>query len=114
MIENQLLTKSGVAYDLNISPHEKEIHYNEEDSVVYVFSSNLYKRKFEEKLEDNRRKINESLTKRFGIQIKNDLLCDLKLYSSIEKRGFLLKNKDEGIKCLNDLILDGQRVIIKN
>ena len=74
----------------------------------------IYKLKFISKQKDNREKINLSLTNRFGFEIKNNLLCDLKLYSQIEKRGFLIFNAEgEMFECLKSITLDGQRVIAK-
>lgn len=101
------LTKSGVAYDLTISPHKLEINYDENNKMIYTFSSQLYKSKFIDKLEEHREKVNNSLSKRFGFNIKNDLLCDIKLYTTIEKRGFLLDNTKERFECLNIIKLDG-------
>lgn len=109
------LTTSGVAYDLAISPHKVKVNYTGNMYVVYVFSSELYKRKFEERQIDNREKINMSLSNRFGFEIENNLLCDIKLYSMIEKRGFLLlKNNKEEFKWLDVLKLDGKNLIQMN
>ena len=74
----------------------------------------FYKLKFISKQKDNREKINLSLTNRFGFEIKNNLLCDLKLYAQIEKRGFLIFNAEgEMFECRKSIALDGQRVIAK-
>ncbi len=81
---------------------------------IFVFSSDLYKRKFEEKMMENRQRINESLSNRFGFEIKNDLMCDVLLYKKIEKRGFLIKNNKEGFECLENIRLDGRNLIQKN
>lgn len=103
------LTRSNIAYDLTISPHETNITYPEA-TVTFVFSSDLYRQKFTEKLEDNRTKINSSLSNRFGFIIENDVLCDLKLYTSIEKRGFMLYVNGRRIECLNDITLVGMKI----
>lgn len=109
------LTNSGVAYDLTISPHKVKVNYTSNMYVIYVFSSELYKGKFEERQLDNREKINTSLSNRFGFEIENNLLCDIKLYSMIEKRGFLLlKNNKEEFGWLDVLKLDGKNLIQKN
>lgn len=108
------LTKDGIAYDLRISPYKYIIKYDEEDYLEFKFSSRLYLNKFKDKLLVNRSKINESLTKRFGIKTINDKLCDIKLYSTIEKRGFLINFNEMGIECLNNIILDGNNLIMKN
>lgn len=101
------LTRSKVAYDLSISPHMLEVPYDHGETLVYVFSSKLYKDKFYNALFENREKINESLSNRFGFKIVNDLLCDLKLYISIEKRGFLILKDKEKMVCQEDIICDG-------
>lgn len=107
------LTRSKIAYDLSISPHRLSITYGE-DSLVYVFSSDLYKRKFLEKQEHHREQISNSLTKRFGITVLQPILSDLKLYSTIEKRGFLLYRNGVEVRCQDKIILNGERVTLKN
>lgn len=104
------LTRSNIAYDLKVSPHETNITYPDE-VITFIFSSDLYRQKFTEKLLENRKKINESLSNRFGFTIKNDKLCDLKLYCTIEKRGFLIYQNQRGIECLNNITLDGHQMI---
>ena len=103
------LTRSNIAYDLNISPHIVTIDYGDSE-VKYVFSSELYGIKFYDKLEENRKSINLSLTKRFGFGIKAHKLADLKLYMAIEKRGFLIYENGVKICRRNDIILDGATV----
>lgn len=108
------LTRNGIAMDIRLSPYKHKINYRKNSYIIYVFSSEFYKGKFVERLEENRQKINGSLSNRFGFEIANDILCDIKLYSMIEKRGFLIKNTKEGFECLNDIILDGKNLIAKN
>ena len=105
-----MLTRSKIAYDLNISPHKATVKY-QHNEICFVFSSDLYKKKFFEKLEENRESINNSLSNRFGFEIKNELLCDMKLYLTIEKRGFLLIQDGEKITCPNNIILDGDHMM---
>ena len=105
------LTKCGIAYDFNISPYKVTIEYPENDEMIYTFSSNFYKEKFMDMLDDNRKKINDSLTKRFGINIEFNILADIKLYSTIEKRGFLIEDKKGKFECLNIIRLDGKIMI---
>ena len=107
------LTKDGICYNLKETPYTPAINYGDQQ-IIYHFSSMVYKLKFINKKKDNREKINLSLTNRFGFEIKNNLLCDLKLYSQIEKRGFLIFNAEgEMFECLKSITLDGQRVIAK-
>ena len=107
-----MLTRSKIAYDLNISPHKTSVVYD--DSVIeYVFSSNLYKESFLNKITEHREKIGTSLSNRFGFNIKCDKLADLKLYDTIEKRGFLINVDGEKIECLKHIILDGNNQIMR-
>lgn len=108
------LTKSKIAYDLNISPHKYKKQYKNGEEITFVFSSNLYLKKFSEAAAANREKINASLSNRFGFSTVNNLLCDLKLYITIEKRGFLIYKGQVKIECLNDITLDGSKMIVKN
>lgn len=121
-MSNKGLTFRGIAYDFNISPYNLEIDYFnnriditkvERNSITYIFSSEYYRKKFAERLQENRIKISESLSKRFGYKIKCDLLADLKLYTSIEKRGFLILVNGEKVDCLENIILDGNNLIAK-
>ena len=97
------LTRDGIAYDLNISPYRLEVPY-EDCTLTYVFSSELYRKNFYNRFLENREKISASLSKRFGFHIENDLLCDLKLYTMIEKRGFLILKGEDKIVCQENII----------
>lgn len=108
-----MLTVRGIAYDLTKSPYKSEILYNKE-KMTFKFSSKMYETKFNEKLAENRNKINESLSKRFGFNISSNLLSDIILYSKIEKRGFLIFNEKESFTCLNNIKLDGHNKIYQS
>ena len=108
------LTRSGVAYDLKVSPHILDVIYDGSHSIKFVFSSEFYMNKFEEKLEDNRNEINGKLSKRYGFTITNNKLADIKLYEKVEKKGFLILGKDEVFTSLCNLKLDGVNLISKN
>lgn len=108
------LSRGGTTNDLKATPFTKKINYACNNYIIYCFSSQLYLTKFKERLEENREKINSSLSNRFGFKIENDVLCDIKLYSSIEKRGFLIKNHKEGFECLESIRLDGKRMTARN
>ena len=122
-MSNKGLTFRGIAYDFNISPYRLEIDYFSNpinitrvdgNNITYVFSSEYYRKKFTERLQENRVKISNSLSNRFGFKIECDLLADLKLYISIEKRGFLILVNGEKADCLDRIILDGHNLIMKN
>lgn len=107
------LTRSGVAYDLTVSPHKTEVVYSAGDRLEFVFSSELYRDIFERKIEDNREYVNKSLTKRFGYEIEVNKLADIKLYIATEKRGFLILGEEE-FNCLNNIKLNGVKLISKS
>lgn len=100
------LTRGGVAYNFDASPYRYNVDYGSK-SITFVFSSEFYLNNFIRKLKSNREKINQSLSKRFGFMVEHNILCDIKLYTSIEKRGFLLYKNGERFECLNTIILDG-------
>lgn len=105
------LTRSGIAHDLTISPYKYEVKYDEVDKLIFIFSSEFYLNKFSEKLLDHRKKINTSISQRFGFDIKLDKLADIKLYEKTETRGFLIRGKEE-YSCLSTIKLDGKIQIL--
>ena len=108
-----MLTRAKIAYNLHISPHIVEVDY-EGKKVTYHFSSELYTNKFLSRMKDNREIINESICNRFGININLDILADLKLYNTIEKRGYLISIDGEQIECQNIITLDGLKLTTRN
>lgn len=108
-----MLTRAKIAYNLYKTPHKQTVEY-EGQKVIYYFSSDLYRIKFMARLGENRLGIMNSLSKRFGFTIKSDLIADLRLYSSIEKRGFLISVDGEYIECQNAMVLDGLKMIVEN
>ena len=107
------LTKSKIAYDLKISPHRVVMDYGSGEKLEFVFSSDLYKTKFLERFKEHREQINNSLSNRFGIKIIINDLADLRLYTTIEKRGFLIYKGLVEFECLNDIVLDGTNQMSK-
>ncbi len=109
------LTRWGVAHNLKLTPYKKEIDYGDK-VLIYHFSSKQYLEIFEKKMDKNRETINASLSKRFGFDIVNDVLCDLKLYTATEKRGFYIidNNSKEGFEWASNIILNGQKLMKKN
>lgn len=101
-----MLTRNNIAYNLSVSPYRETIPYKDE-TITFVFSSELYKTKFKEKLNDNRTQIDESLSRRFGVSVKADIIADLRLYTNIEKRGFLLIKDGVEVECRDKITLSG-------
>jgi hypothetical protein len=109
------LTRNNIAYNLHESPYRLEVPY-EDQNLTFVFSSNLYKNNFYNRFLDNREKVSEQLTRRFGFPVQHDLLSDLKLYTSIEKRGFLIFDGEgqEFVWQKENITLDGAKLTRKN
>ena len=109
------LTKRGIAYNLNISPHRLDVPYDVEGvTLTFVFSSDLYRKKFYDRFLDNREQIGASLSKRFGFQVESDMLSDVRLYSMIEKRGFLILKGEDKIVCRENIIFGGVKLMNKS
>ena len=106
------LTRNNIAYKLEESPYLLDVPY-EGYSLIYFFSSALYRDNFYKRFVENREKINASLSNRFGVKVENDALGDLVLYSKIEKRGFLIGLGKEKATCQESIILNGAKVMIK-
>ena len=87
-----MITRNGICYDFNLSTYRATI-----GNLTFVFSSQLHLDKFLAKLEDNRKTINHSLTKRFNYHVDVHHLADIVLYKKIETRGFLIVT-NEGIE----------------
>lgn len=107
------LTRRGIANDLSKSPYWTNINY-ENFELTFVFSSELNKKRFLKRVEDNRISINMSLSKRFGIEIEACLLSDIKLYTQVEHRGFLIVGKEGEYTWQNIIVLIGEKMIKKN
>lgn len=103
-------TRSRVYYDLKHSEHLERVDYRN-TTIIYVFSSELYRKKFAEGIKGNREKVNSSLSNRFNLELKVNVLADLTLYSKVEKRGFYLIINGEHIECQNHVKLDGLSVM---
>lgn len=101
-----MLTRNGISYNLEQSPYNVVKTYNN-TVITYKFSSQLYVDKFTARIDDNRKKINNYISKKYKIDFSNDILSDLNLYSETEKRGFFIYIDGGGCKCLSNIKLDG-------
>ena len=101
------LTRNGIAYNLRLSPHIEVINY-QNGEMTFVFSSDLYRRKFIEKREETKREVESIIFRRFGMRFECQEFSDVYLYKKIEKRGFLIYHNDKEATCLDDLNFNGQ------
>lgn len=103
------MSRRKIAYDLKISPYKlTSVFQNDKTSLTFVFSSEKYREKFENQCGEHRKKINQSLSNRFGLSIDSSILADIRLYATIEKRGFLIYGNDgDKFECPEDITLSG-------
>lgn len=107
------LTRNGIAYNFYSSPYEVEVKYNN-FNLTYRFSSKNNVNKFLSKQKETRLKINHSLSNRFKINLILDFIADLKLYSNVETRGFLIISEGINLECQEEVEFDGLKVMKKN
>ena len=99
------MTRGGIEYNFSISPFTVDT-----EKYTFVFSSQLHADKFREGLEENRQRINESLSNRFNIYIYADEIADFLLYGAIERRGYLIKDHEGGaIRCQSEIRIKCER-----
>ena len=104
----QVKTRNGIIYDLNESDYR-----HTENGLTFVFSSQLYLDKFINKIQENRKYINNSLSKRFDVKVDVSALADVVLYGKIEKRGYLIvTNEDFNIFRRNNILFVGDNVTL--
>ena len=65
-------------------------------------------------MKEHREEINQSLSKRFGCNFKSDIIADLRLYKTIEKRGYLISVDGDKIECQENITLDGLKMIARS
>lgn len=111
------LTKNGIALDIRYSPYKREVQYQGQ-KVIYYFSSALYAQKFKDRLHENREYYSGSLSRRFGFSVDLKLIPDMKLYNTIEKRGFYIEaltvTDKEVFESWHEIKLDGETLTRQN
>jgi YHS domain-containing protein len=99
---------AAIEYELKKSPYTVT-----ENGTKYFFSSQLHADKFRERLEEKRNQVNYSLSNRFNMHIKLDVIADIMLYVSIEKRGFYILTEGGPAKCLSSIALNGGKLTLR-
>lgn len=109
-MEKVKLTRNNICYDLKNTPYK--LNHNH---MLLHFSSMKNMEKFHERYKEQRITLRHSLKNRFKININSNILADIILYRSIEKRGFYitLMNGDE-LTCQEELVLGGLKIKKKN
>ena len=104
------LTRNGVCYDLRNTPYIHTVIY-EDYKIVFHFSSELNRKRFEERILDNRATINNSLTNRFNMTVKLDKLADVDLYNKVEKRGFYIVANGRIVEWLEEIKIGREQAV---
>ena len=86
------MTKNGICYDLDATQYIADYMGYE-----WHFSSELHRRNFLSKVQTKRDWLNDSLSRRFRMTVKADLLAALQLYRQVETRGFCVYSP-EGVQ----------------
>lgn len=103
-----MMPRYGVYYDLAESPFKTR-----RDGIVYYFSSEIHRNRFERDVMERERIMSRSFAKRVGCwKVDMRLPAALQLYRQVETRGFLiyLEDKDVYVTCLEHLELSGPEV----
>lgn len=98
------MTRGGIEYNFKISPFK----YTTDNKITFVFSSKKHLKSFIERYENNRKRINDSLSNRFNFYLELNSLADCVLYAQIEQRGFLIIKDGTEYKCQNTIKFVGE------
>lgn len=93
-------TRNGIYYNLLESEYKLTIN-----RITFYFSSSLHRKKFVERYIDERDVLNYAQSRRFKAKLNLSVLADLKTYSKIEKRGFLVEIGGVYYECLDNINL---------
>lgn len=83
------VTRYGVAYNLAASPYRYTWGLR-----TFHFSTAAHRERFKERLTIRREWLNDSLSRRFKVQVRADDLAVLQLYMKTETRGFYVTTDD--------------------
>lgn len=104
------MTRRGIEYNLSVSPYR----VTNDNGIVFVFSSQNHLNAFVSRQEENRKRINESLSNRFNFYMEFNLLADCVLYRRIEQRGFLILKDGDPYHWKNIIKFGGEKLTKKS
>ena len=100
-----MLTKNGICYDLENSPFVCTTPFFE-----YRFSSGTHLRKFNGNVDLRKSWLNDSMSRRFHIDVDMEILAELQLYMQVETRGFYVSDGEKVWRNAENIRLSGLRV----
>lgn len=100
-------TRNGVVYDLRFSEYEHTFW-----PLKFRFSSAPHLKKFAERVPVKVDWLNDSMKRRFHLDVDFTLLAALQCYMQVETRGFMVRDMVSGrwYDCPGTLRLDGLKV----
>lgn len=105
------MTDYGIVYDIEQTPF---VRYR--NGLNFHFSSRRHLEKFTQKMVAHEQWLNDSMSRRFHVEVDMRVLADIQLYMRIETGAFYVKNLIEGkvYRCPEDVKLDGLHVRSRN
>lgn len=100
-----MLTKNGICYDLENSPFICATPFFE-----YRFSSGTHLRKFKDNVDSRKSWLNDSMSRRFHIDVDMEILAELQLYMQVETRGFYVSGGEKVWRNAENIRLSGLKV----
>ena len=107
------LTRNGVCYDLRNTPYKHTVEYND-SKTIFSFSSELNKERFVNRLNENRKTMNSSLSNKYGVIVELNKLADIDLYTKTEKRGFYIVANGRIVEWLEEIVINHEQILRKN
>ena len=88
------MTKKAIEYNLSISPYKEIV-----GDYMFHFSSDFYRRKFNDEYKEYKDKINSRLYSALGFSVLiREEVYAVSLYGRIEKRGYLVTDLSEDLE----------------
>ena len=100
--------KNKIYYDIEESDYSVVV-----GRLTFYFSKIQYVDKFSEMLVENRNHISKRLSYQYGTKVECDEMCDMYLYSKIEKNNFRVYKDGERV-WRNNLTFVGEIKTLKN
>lgn len=102
-MDSVYVSPNGVVYDIHNSPYI--VHRN---GLIFKFSSARHMDKFMMEVRIREEWLNDSLSRRFKVQVELSILADFQLYQQIERRGFHVEDEEGSVYvCREQVLLDG-------
>jgi hypothetical protein len=94
-------TVRGIYYNLKESEYVFTI-----GTIKFYFSSKMYRDKFMSRYLEERKRFNQALNHVYKdkFNLLGDMLAWVRLYVTIEKRGFYINIEGNDVTCLDDLV----------